>query len=84
MLCVAGSTRIGNRVMTSGQTGIVDHVTICDDVVLVHRAGVTKDITKPGVYAGGPVQPMHDYLRNTATVRRIAELRKRVADLEKS
>ncbi|HAA05340.1 MAG TPA: UDP-3-O-(3-hydroxymyristoyl)glucosamine N-acyltransferase [Syntrophobacteraceae bacterium] len=84
MLCVAGSTRIGNRVMTSGQTGILDHVTICDDVVLVHRAGVTKDISKPGVYAGGPVQPLHDYMRNTATVHRLAELRKRVAHLEKS
>jgi len=84
MLCVAGSARIGNRVMTSGQTGILDHVTICDDVVLVHRAGVSKDITKPGVYAGGPVQPLHDYMRNSAAVRRIVELRKRVADLEKS
>lgn len=84
MLCVAGSTRIGNRVMTSGQTGILDHVTICDDVVLVHRAGVTKDITKPGVYAGGPVQPVREYFRNTAAVHRIAELRKRVADLEKA
>jgi UDP-3-O-[3-hydroxymyristoyl] glucosamine N-acyltransferase len=83
MLCVAGSTRIGNRVMASGQTGILDHVTICDDVVLVHRAGVTKNITKPGVYAGAPIQPLHDYMRNTASVHRIAELRKRVADLEK-
>lgn len=84
MLCIAGSTRIGNRVMTSGQTGILDHLTICDDVVLVHRAGVTKDITKPGVYAGGPAQPLRDYFRNTAAVHRMAELRKRVADLEQS
>lgn len=84
MLCVAGSTRIGDRLMTSGQTGILDHLTICDDVVLVHKAGVSKSITKPGVYAGAPVQPLHDYMRNTATIRRIAELRKRVADLEKS
>lgn len=76
MLCVAGATRIGNRVMTSGQTDILDHVTICDDVVLVHRVGVNKDITKSGVYAGAPIQPLHDYMRNTATVRRIAELRK--------
>lgn len=84
MLCVAGSTRIGNRVMTSGQTGILDHVTICDDVVLVHRAGVTKDITRPGVYAGGPVQPVRDYFRSTAAVHRMAELRKRVAEIEKA
>jgi UDP-3-O-[3-hydroxymyristoyl] glucosamine N-acyltransferase len=34
MFCVAGSTIIGNRVMTSGQTGVLDHVRIRDDVVL--------------------------------------------------
>ncbi len=84
MLCVAGSTRIGNRVMTSGQTGILDHVTVCDDVVLVHRAGVTKDITTPGVYAGAPTAPLQEYMRVTAAVRRISDLRKRVAALEKS
>ena len=82
MLCVAGSTRIGNRVMASGQTGILDHVTICDDVMLVHRAGVSKDIHKPGAYAGGPVQPLNEYMRNTATLRHLADLRKRVASLE--
>ncbi len=83
MLCVAGSTRIGNRVITSGQTGILDHITICDDVALVHRAGVTKDITKPGAYAGLPALPMREYMRNTAAARMLTELRQRVLDLEK-
>jgi UDP-3-O-[3-hydroxymyristoyl] glucosamine N-acyltransferase len=82
MFCVAGSTRIGNRVMASGQTGILDHVTICDDVVLVHRAGVSKDIDKPGAYGGGPAQPLGDYMRNTASLRHLADLRKRVSKLE--
>jgi UDP-3-O-[3-hydroxymyristoyl] glucosamine N-acyltransferase len=83
MLCVAGSSQIGNRVMTSGQTGILDHVTICDDVALVHRAGVTKDITKPGAYGGGPVQPLNEYMRNTAAARQPADLRQRVLELER-
>jgi UDP-3-O-[3-hydroxymyristoyl] glucosamine N-acyltransferase len=54
MLCVAGSSNIGNRVVASGQTGIIDHIDICDDVVLVHRAGVVKDIAEPGVHASLP------------------------------
>jgi UDP-3-O-[3-hydroxymyristoyl] glucosamine N-acyltransferase len=83
MLCVAGSTRIGDRVITSGQTGILDHVTICDDVALVHRAGVSKDITMPGAYAGAPVLPIREYMRNTAAARMLAELRQRVLDLER-
>jgi UDP-3-O-[3-hydroxymyristoyl] glucosamine N-acyltransferase len=84
MLCVAGSSRIGNRVMTSGQTGIIDHVEICDDVVLVHRAGVVKDIDTPGVHAALPALPLETYLKNTAATRGGPELRRRVAELEKS
>jgi len=83
MLCVAGSSRIGNRVRASGQTGIIDHVEICDDVVLVHRAGVVKDISTPGVHASLPAQPLETYLKNTAAARSGAELRKRVAEIEK-
>ena len=83
MFCVAGSTTIGNRVMASGQTGILDHMKICDDVVLVHRAGVTGDIEKPGVYAGLPVQPLKEYLRNTAVFRLLSEMRQRLLTLER-
>jgi UDP-3-O-[3-hydroxymyristoyl] glucosamine N-acyltransferase len=50
----------------------------------VHRAGVVKDIEKPGVYASLPTQPMDEYLRNMAATRKGAELRHRVADLEKT
>lgn len=82
MFCVAGSTKIGNRVIASGQTGIIDHATICDDVVLLHRAGVTKDIETPGAYAGLPTQPLSDYLKNSAVLRNAVEMRKRIGDLE--
>ena len=84
MFCIAGSSRIGDRVIASGQTGVIDHVSVGDDVVLVHRAGVVKDIDKPGVYASLPTQPMDEYLRNTAAARKGAELRRRIADLEKT
>jgi UDP-3-O-[3-hydroxymyristoyl] glucosamine N-acyltransferase len=83
MLCVAGSTTIGDRVMTSGQTGILDHVNICDDTVLLHRAGVTKDIQKPGAYAGFPVQPLVEYMKNTAIMRMATDLRQRISKIEK-
>jgi UDP-3-O-[3-hydroxymyristoyl] glucosamine N-acyltransferase len=70
--------------MSSGQTGVLDHVQVCDDVVLVHRAGVTGDIDQPGTYAGLPVQPLKDYLRNTAVVRLLGELRQRLLALERA
>ncbi len=63
MLCIAGSSTLGKRVITSGMTGVLDHVTICDDVVLVQRAGVANDIKQPGTYAGTPIaapQGLHE------------------------
>lgn len=81
---ISGSCRIGNRVIMSGQTGTIDHVNITDDVVLVHRAGVTSDVTEPGMYAGGPIQPYAEYMRNVAAFRKLAELKRTVARLEQA
>ncbi|MHC4106971.1 MAG: UDP-3-O-(3-hydroxymyristoyl)glucosamine N-acyltransferase [Planctomycetota bacterium] len=82
MLCVAGSTKIGNRVMTSGQVGIIDHRTIADDVALVHRAGVVNDVKTPGPYAGVPLMPLKDHLKSQASIRRLARMRDTIKQLE--
>jgi UDP-3-O-[3-hydroxymyristoyl] glucosamine N-acyltransferase len=82
MLCVAGSTTLGKRVVASGMTGILDHLSICDDVVLVQRAGVANDIKQPGTYAGSPIQPIKDYMKNQAVVRRLADLRMELRELK--
>lgn len=81
---VAGSTRIGDRVIASGQTGIIDHLTVADDVILVHRAAVMDNIEEPGIYAGNPAQPLQPYLKNSAIFRNLNDMRKRIGALEKS
>lgn len=80
---ISGSSRLGKRVIASGQTGVLDHKTIADDVVLVHRAGVSEDITEPGMYAAGPVQPFSEYSRNMSVFRKLYRLLLRVRRLEK-
>ncbi len=80
---VAGSTRIGRRVIASGQTGVLDHLTIADDVVLLQRAGVTEDIDEPGYYAGMPARPLGEYQRTVALQKRLGEMRKKITALEK-
>jgi UDP-3-O-[3-hydroxymyristoyl] glucosamine N-acyltransferase len=82
-LIVAGSTTLGDRVIASGSTGFIDHLNICDDAVFVHKAGVTKDVTEPGIYAGTPHQPMADYTRNMGALKKLAEMRKQLLALEK-
>lgn len=80
---ISGSTRIGKRVIASGQTGTLDHITIADDVVLLHRAGVNSSIRQPGMYAGGPAQPLQQYLKNMAVAARLHEVWTRLKKLEK-
>lgn len=80
---IAGSTKLGNRVIASGQTGILDHLEIVDDVILLHKAGVHKSIKKPGAYASVPVQPLNDYIKNTALIQKLGDFRKKITELEK-
>jgi UDP-3-O-[3-hydroxymyristoyl] glucosamine N-acyltransferase len=82
MLCIAGSSTLGNRVITSGMTGILDHVSVCDDVVLLQRAGVANDIKEPGAYAGTPTQPLKEYMKNQAIARRLTDLRADIKELK--
>lgn len=70
--------------IASGQTGIIDHLEICDDVTLLHKAGVSKDITVAGAYAGMPLQDFKSYAKNMAVLTNAHELRKKVLELEKS
>jgi UDP-3-O-[3-hydroxymyristoyl] glucosamine N-acyltransferase len=86
---ISGSSRFGKRVIASGQTGVLDHVTVPDDTLLLHRAGLPNSIREAGQYAGGPVQPLQQYLKNMAVFpklhamwSRLRKLEKRVAELQ--
>jgi acetyltransferase-like isoleucine patch superfamily enzyme len=49
------STLIGNKV-SIGSNATILPVTICDQVVIGAGAVVTRDIVKPGIYAGNPAR----------------------------
>jgi UDP-3-O-[3-hydroxymyristoyl] glucosamine N-acyltransferase len=84
MFVTGGSAKLGDRIVASGQTAVLDHLEVCSDVFLVRRAGVAEDIDQPGIYAGAPVEPYARYLKNTAVARDLYGLRKRVRQLEKA
>ena len=48
-------TKIGNNV-SIGSNATILAVSICDNVVIGAGSVVTKDITKPGIYAGNPAK----------------------------
>ena len=85
MTGISGSTTIGKRCLFAGQTGVVGHITICDDVVVSGKAVVSKDITEPGVYAASfAAEPAREWGRQVARFRRIGQLMERVSKLEKA
>ena len=53
------STSIGNHV-SIGTGATILPVTICDHVVIGAGSVVTRDIWKPGIYAGSPARFMRD------------------------
>lgn len=54
------STSIGSRV-SIGSNATILPVSICDDVVIGAGATVTRDIERPGVYAGNPARFLRDH-----------------------
>lgn len=82
---VSGSTIIGKRCMFGGQSGIVGHINICDDVVVGGATMISKDVSEPGFYtASFPAEKDRDWKRRVARFRRMDELVKRVRALEQA
>ena len=73
---MAGSTTIGRRFMTGGNSVVGAHLTIADDVALSGRSTVTSDVREPGQYGGYPLQPLKDAMRTIATLGQLPEMRR--------
>ena len=81
---IAGSTRIGKRCMFSGRSGAVGHIEVCDDVVVTALTFLSKDVTRPGTYAGSfPADDAKRWAKQLARFRRLGALIERVKKLEK-
>ena len=81
---VSGSTTIGQRCMFAGQSGIVGHITICDDVVIGGATMVSKNISEPGFYAASfPAEKDREWKRLVARFRQLDQMHKRLMKLEK-
>lgn len=73
---MAGSTTIGRRFMTGGNSVVSAHLTLADDVVLAGRSTVTSDVREPGQYGGYPLQPLKDAMRTLASLGQLNQIRK--------
>ncbi|TAM03900.1 MAG: UDP-3-O-(3-hydroxymyristoyl)glucosamine N-acyltransferase [Paraburkholderia sp.] len=80
---IAGSTTIGRHCMIGGAVGIAGHVTLADYVVVTAKSGVSKSLTKAGVYTSAfPAVDNADWNKSAALLRNIDKLRNRIRALE--
>ena len=82
---ISGSTEIGKFCMFAGASGTVGHIRIADRTTVNFCSVVTKSITQPGTVwsAALPAQPLREWNRSVAHLRKLEKLARRVLNLEK-
>lgn len=80
----AGSTRIGKRCMIGGGAVMINHISVCDDVVLLFRSNLTRSIDTPGVYSGTlPAEEAGQWRRSAARFKQLDSLVGRLRHVER-
>jgi UDP-3-O-[3-hydroxymyristoyl] glucosamine N-acyltransferase len=80
---VAGSVIIGDNVTLAGQVGVAGHITIGSGVIATAQTGIPNSVEAGAFISGYPAIANRDWLRASAVFRRLPELKKLVADLER-
>jgi UDP-3-O-[3-hydroxymyristoyl] glucosamine N-acyltransferase len=80
---IAGSTSVGDYTVIAAQAGLAGHLEIGPQLVIGARAGVTKSLLEKGQYMGFPAAPAADVRRQWVHIRKIGNILKRLAALEK-
>jgi len=70
---LAGSTTLGRNVVMGGQSAAAGHLTIAPFTTLAARSGVTKSITKGGIYSGFPLMEHKLWLKLQAKLAKILQ-----------
>jgi UDP-3-O-[3-hydroxymyristoyl] glucosamine N-acyltransferase len=74
---VSGSSVLEDDVVLAGQVGIADHVVLKQGVIIGAKSAVFPNkIINSGFWCGIPAQPIEDYKRSTALLRRLGREQK--------
>jgi UDP-3-O-[3-hydroxymyristoyl] glucosamine N-acyltransferase len=80
---ISGSTKLGKYVILAGQVGLAGHLKIGNQVTIAAKSGVMNNIPDGEKWLGVPAQPDKDFKRQVIALRKLPELLKRVAELER-
>jgi UDP-3-O-[3-hydroxymyristoyl] glucosamine N-acyltransferase len=80
---IAGSSTLEDRVTLAGQVGVAGHLTLGKGVIATAQSGIPNSV-EPGAFISGyPAIDNRDWLKSSAVFRKLPELRKTVAELQK-
>ncbi len=80
---ISGSTTVGDNVTFGGQVGTVGHIKIGGNSIYAARSGISHDMPENFFGAGFPLQPHNDWLKFQAALKKVPDLIKKVAKLER-
>ena len=80
---IAGSTKLEDNVTLAGQVGVAGHLTIGRGVVATAQTGIPNSVDPGKMISGYPAIENRDWLKSSAVFRRLPELKKAVADLQR-
>jgi UDP-3-O-[3-hydroxymyristoyl] glucosamine N-acyltransferase len=68
---LSGSVRVEDFVMMGGKVGIADHISVGSGAVLGAQSGVMSDVPAGARWVGSPAQPIRDFMKGVAALRRL-------------
>jgi UDP-3-O-[3-hydroxymyristoyl] glucosamine N-acyltransferase len=81
---IAGSSVLGKRCILGGKAGLVGHITLCDDVVVLGNTLISHSIARPGVYSSAlPSEEAGVWRRIVGRIKRLDLMAKRLRAVEK-
>ncbi len=80
---IAGSSTIEDDVTLAGQVGVAGHLTIGARTIATAQTGIPNSVDPGSFISGYPAIPNRDWLKSSAVFRRLPELRKTIAELDR-
>ncbi|MCL4812539.1 MAG: UDP-3-O-(3-hydroxymyristoyl)glucosamine N-acyltransferase [Vicinamibacteraceae bacterium] len=80
---IAGSSTLEDGVVLAGQVGVAGHITLGKGVVATAQTGIPNSVPAGSLISGYPAVDNREWLKTSAVVRKLPEMRKALAQLEK-
>jgi len=80
---VAGSVTIEDDVTLAGQVGVAGHITLGRGVIATAQSGIPNSVDPGSFISGYPAIPNREWLKASAVFRKLPELKRLIADLER-